>query len=227
METDAIVQLIKMAPEEMGCYVRTICLDDDTITRSHIQAGLGPKSKGCLPPDLAGIRVIADPSHRRRTVSNWYWALEKQPVKQCALKDFHAKALANHFGHFQNQIRHMTFDEAKKHFDVPMRHIVGDHSKCGDWCLEKRAEEEKKPSNKPPMFDLCNPRDAHTYEKVKEVHAKATNDVRLDEMLHPYSTQANKSLNMQAAEVAPKFKTYSQTKSLDYRICHVVRGVRL
>ena len=55
MEMDAIVQLIKMAPEKMGCYIRTICLDDDMITRSHIQADLGPKSKGCLPFDLAGI----------------------------------------------------------------------------------------------------------------------------------------------------------------------------
>ena len=55
MEMDAIVQLIKMAPEKMGCYIRTICLDNYMITRSHIQADLGPKSKGFLPFDLAGI----------------------------------------------------------------------------------------------------------------------------------------------------------------------------
>ena len=82
----------------------------------------------------------------------------------------------------------MTFEEAKQHCDVPMRHIIGDHSKCGDWCLSKRAVDENKPSNKPPMFDLSNPRDSHTYEKVKVVHEKVTNNIRLDEMLHPYST---------------------------------------
>ena len=42
-------------------------------------------------------------------------------------------------------------------------------------------------------------------------------------MLHPYSTQINKSLNMRALEVAPTDKNYSQTVSLYYRISLVVR----
>ena len=72
METDAIVELIKMAPEKLGAYVRIICMDDDTITRSHIKEDLGPKTKGCLPKELSGIKIVANPSHRKRTVSNWY-----------------------------------------------------------------------------------------------------------------------------------------------------------
>ena len=72
METDAIVQLILHAPEKMKAYVRTICMDDDTITRSHVKPDLGPKTKGCLPLELSGIKIVADPSHRNLTVSRKY-----------------------------------------------------------------------------------------------------------------------------------------------------------
>ena len=41
-------------------------------------------------------------------------------------------------------------------------------------------------------------------------------------MLHPYTTQLNESLNMRAAELAPKYKNYSRTESLDYQISIVV-----
>ena len=37
----------------------------------------------------------------------------------------------------------MTFEEANEHRDVPMWHIIGDHTTCGDWCLEKRTKAEK------------------------------------------------------------------------------------
>ena len=114
------------------------------------------------------------------------------------------------------------FEEAKEHRDVPMRHIIGDHSKCGDWCLAKRTKATNKPYDKPPMFDLNKPRDKYTYDGVKKVHDKATTDERLIEMLHPFTTQLNESLNMRAAETAPKCKNYSRTASLDYRISIVV-----
>ena len=35
-------------------------------------------------------------------------------------------------------------------------------------------------------------------------------------MMHPFTTQANESLNMRLAELAPKYKNYSRTKTLDY-----------
>ena len=105
METCAIVELIKMAPEQLGAYIRIICMDDDTITRSHIKEDLGLKTRGCLPKNLSGIKIVADPSHRKRTVSNWYCTLEKKPVAESALTGAQCKILATHFGHFQNQIK--------------------------------------------------------------------------------------------------------------------------
>ena len=41
-------------------------------------------------------------------------------------------------------------------------------------------------------------------------------------MLHEAHTQTNESLNMRAAELAPKFKNYSRTTSLNFRINIVI-----
>ena len=49
-----------------------------------------------------------------------------------------------------------------------------------------------------------------------------TTDEKLLEMMHPYTTQGNESLNMRGTELAPKFKNYSRMKSLDYRVQMVI-----
>ena len=75
METDCIVQLVLTCPIKLKVYMRVICMDDDTIMRSHIKEDMGGESSGCLPRSLCRIRVVADPSHRRRTITNWYFVL--------------------------------------------------------------------------------------------------------------------------------------------------------
>ena len=72
-------------------------------------------------------KVVADPSHRRRTVTNWYFVLVNQPVNVCALNVDQAKKLSKNFGYFQNQIKEMLTEEAEVYKNVPMHHIVGDH----------------------------------------------------------------------------------------------------
>ena len=65
METDAIVQLVKLAPVELNAYVRCICMDNGTVTRENLKEDTGKDSAGCFPKDLMGIVVLADPSHRK------------------------------------------------------------------------------------------------------------------------------------------------------------------
>ena len=52
---------------------------------------------------------------------------------------------------------------------------------------------------------------------MKKVFQHFTTDEQLLEMLHFFTTQGNESLNMRLVELAPKYKNYSRTKSLDYR----------
>ena len=73
------------------------------------------------------------------------------------------------------------------------------------------------PHNKPPMFDINLATDRLTFEAVKEIFQRFTTDERLLEMLHFFTTQGNESLNMRLAELAPKYKNYSRTTSLDHR----------
>ena len=104
-----------------------------------------------------------------------------------------------------------------------MNHICGKHEGCGTWCTGKRALDADIPHNKPPMFDLTKNTDRLTFEAVRKVFYFFTTDEKLLEMLHPFTTQGNESLNMRGAELAPKYKNYCRTKSLDYRV-HMVIG---
>ena len=64
--------------------------------------------------------------------------------------------------------------------------------------------------------------DRRTFAAVKEVFNEFTMEEKLQEMMHPFTTQGNESLNMRIAELAPKFKNYSRTKTLDYRVQMVI-----
>ena len=54
------------------------------------------------------------------------------------------------------------------------------------------------------------------------MHEQFVTDEKLREMMHPYNTQCNESLNMRLVELAPKHKNFSRTKSLNYRVSMVV-----
>ena len=105
MESDAIAKVVSEAPTQLGAYIRVIVLDDDTTTRAQLQEDLGPTSAGRLEKCLAGIRFVADPSHRKRTVQKHLfklvggirtkgWALKKDQAKNSPeISDFPSKTL--------------------------------------------------------------------------------------------------------------------------------------
>ena len=86
MESDTIVQLVRTAPDKLKAYVIKVVLDDYTTTPAHLKEDTGPTSKGRLPSHLAGFTILADPSHRRRTVSNHLYALANKRKNECALE---------------------------------------------------------------------------------------------------------------------------------------------
>ena len=143
-------------------------------------------------------------------------------VAESRLKSEQAKSLTHNFGYFQKQIKGLPLAEAERRKNVLINHIFGNHDECGEWCLAQQAKQKNKVYNHPPMFDTSNPEDKKTVEQVRQVHEEFTTTKRFIEMNHPCTTQANESLNMRAAEVAPKFKNYSRTKSLNLRVDFVV-----
>ena len=78
MESNSIVKMVRNFPEKRNAYVRVLIMDDDATTPSHLKEDTGPKSKGTLPKSLAGIEVLADPSHRKRVVGGTYYKLSRK-----------------------------------------------------------------------------------------------------------------------------------------------------
>jgi len=81
---------------------------------------------------------------------------------------------------------------------------------------------DEKTYNKSSLFNIDYPQDKNTWVEVKEGFEKETTHEKLVKIQNRLTTQPNESLNMQAVEVAPKYKKYSQTEYFTYRIAIVV-----
>ena len=125
-------------------------------------------------------------------------------------------------GYWIFQAKNLTFAELEEKTQAPIRHWCNDHSLCGDWCYSKKVVSEGKVDNQKSLFDVSNADDLKAIEQIREVQRRFTTHEKLIQVHHPYSTQLNESLNMRIAEVAPKHKNFSRTRSLEYRICHGV-----
>ena len=75
-------------------------MDDDVTTPAHLEEDNGPKSKGRFPNFLAGILILADPSHWKRVVGYSYYKMSKQKVKISRINNEHAAKLQTRFGYW-------------------------------------------------------------------------------------------------------------------------------
>ena len=191
-------------------------MDDDTVTPAHLKEAnpIDEKCKGRLTWDLSGIYCFADPSHRKRVVKNKFYA--------SSLSSEQAAKLGKDFGYFVNQNKNGTLEEFRRKRFVILRHNCGDHSLCGSWCKAKRALDANKPYNVKPILNCETPLGKRRIIEVYHILDKYTSDKCLLEMMHPWNTQLNESLNMRAAELAPKSKNFSRSHSLRYRLMHVI-----
>ena len=100
MESEMIVRLAMNAPKKLNCYVRGVVIDDDTTTPAHLKEDKGEKSKGRLPKHLAGIRILADPSHRKKTWRNRFYKLAAMRQKKCNITKSKAKKMGKDIGYW-------------------------------------------------------------------------------------------------------------------------------
>ena len=217
MEADSFVHLILKFPQKYKAYVCGLVMDDDTTTPCHLREDTGPGFKGGLPKCLTGIIFYADPSHQKCIIGGMCYKTAEKKESVSRITNAHAAKLKKHFGCWQNQTRQLTFAEMKKLKDVPILHATGDHSICNsDWCHSKKAQENGTKDKKKPMFSL--PKDVCKIEQIKTIHESFTTDEEFREMHHPWSTQVNESLNMRLTELAPKYKHFSQSSTLQHRV---------
>ena len=161
--------------------------------------------------------IYADPSHRKRTWQNWFYKLAALKKKKCNVSKDKAKKMGIDIGYWIFQAKSLTFAELEAKKEAPIRHWSRDHSLCGEWCYSKKAQNEGKIDIKKPLFDVTDAADKKSVDQVA-----FTSIQRLQQIHHPFTTQLNESVNMRIAEVAPKYKCFSCSRSLDYRIAHVI-----
>jgi len=224
MESEAIIRFVLKAPSKSGCYVRKVVIDDDTTTPARLKEDKGKKkSKGRLPKHLAGILCLADHAHRKRTWRGRYYKIANVSRKKSMLTNGHAKKMGIDIGHWLYQVKSKNLHEIQELADVPLRHWCGDHSKCDDsWCVSKKIATEGKVDNQKPLFDMSYELDRMTVERVRKEQDEFTTPKRLKEINHEFSTQLNESLNMAIGRGAPKYKHFSRSQSIYYRIAHVI-----
>ena len=128
-----------------------------------------------------------------------------------------AKKMGVDIGYWIFQSKGLTLDELQSQADAPLRHWCGDHTLCGTWCVSNGKIDKKHA-----VFDLTDDNDKITVEFIREIQEKFTTLERLMQINHPWSTQLNESLNMRIAESAPKFKHFSRSNSLVYRVSTAV-----
>lgn len=77
MESDAIVDLVSNASHALGCYIRSIVMDDDTNVHDNLEEDLGDLNAGRLEKCLSRITLYVDPMHRKRTYHNHLFELKE------------------------------------------------------------------------------------------------------------------------------------------------------
>ena len=73
-----------------------------------------------------------------------------------------------------------------------------------------------------PILDCDTPLGKKRIIEVYHILNKYTSDNFLLEIMHPWNTQLNESLNMRSADLAPKSKNFSRSHSLQYHLMHVI-----
>ena len=172
-------RLVQNSPKKLGCYVHGLVMDNNTTAPANLQEDEGKDSKGCLPIQLTGIMVYANPSHQKRTWRNWFYKLAALKKKKCNVNKDKAKKMGYDIGYWIFQAKSLTFLELEEKKEVPINQWTRNHSLCGDRCYAKWAEEEGKIDAKKPLFDLNNLVNKLSVEQLKIIQDYFTSSERL------------------------------------------------
>ena len=105
--------------------------------------------------------------------------------------------------------------------------MFNSHNNCSaEWCFKKRASEEGNTYNERDDEFRCKQNDNQLYNILKKTLLPFQTEKVIEESLHMFDTQKNKSMNNVIAYVAPKNKTMSHIMSLNNMIsCVVVMSI--
>jgi hypothetical protein len=212
-------------------FVGTIVTDDDSTMRSRLKQNGREKVEaevvlfeqlpttiqkkksadhGALDLDVPEPVCKADANHRVRAYGN---ALHKLVAMKNAdsggVTGVDRDRLKQNFRYARAKNVDKAFDLFKDAFQPSIEHHFNNHTLCGEWCAAKKLIDRGESTAH--LHYRCKTKNAKMYEKMKEVHAIFTTDVKLSEIHHKVNTNLSESANFVVTKVLPKHKHYGTT----------------
>jgi len=248
MEPEAMLEMYKTLCDKYQTIVGTIVTDDDSSIKAKLKwsnqdhmknnntteiptitnrvGKVVPRpDKGGIPSHMPEPGFLADPNHRRKTLANELYALEKlgkQPDKKDPKKKWNLTMtkmdvlrVSKNFAFMAKTLKNKTTDEDMlKSSKAVIEHHFDNHEHCGDWCRRKSQTEEERAKH----CYRCKVKDVALYEQLNHLIARFITIEALLELAHSLDTNANESFNQSISWMAPKNKVYSMSVSLKIRI---------
>ena len=248
MEPEAMLEMYKNLYEKHQTIVGAIVTDDDSSIKAKLKwsnedhkknnnvtevpkitnraGNVVPRpDKGSIPAHMPEPQFLADPNHRRKTLANELYALEKlgkQPDKKDPKKKWNLTMtkmdvlrLSKNFAFMSKTLKNKTSDqEMLDSSKAVIEHHFDNHEYCGEWCRRQSQTDEEKKKH----YYRSKEKDAELYEKLQKLVARFITIEALKELAHSLDTNANEAFNQIISWMAPKNKVYSMSISLKIRI---------
>ena len=225
MEPLAILEMAVEAPTR-GFVMDWIVSDDDSVMRAHLKhnKGGGTKDKGKLPIWICEPDFMADPGHRKKVVASKFYKLAMAPVAVSRVTSAMAKRLKKNWGYMIRQGKHLeNVDEFTLMAKAVVEHMFNNHAYCGEWCLARKAKEEKKVYVPPTGWLSCDvEREKKIHEQLSAIVDVYGGPFYLRQSMHHFTTQTNEALNQSQAMLTPKAKVFHESRSFHYRHAIVI-----
>lgn len=222
MEAAAVLDMICRSATERQFVIKAVVSDDDSVMRAHLRYNVNPhdkEDKGKLPLWIPEPEFLADPGHRVKCVSKYFYKLAKQKVAKSRVTKGMAKRLKKNWGYMIKQNKGGSLEDFVKNAHSPLEHLFNNHAYCSSkWCNALKAEEEGKIYTHPDGFcDKTTDDGKKMYEQLSEITHKYGNEYYLKQSMHPFTTQTNEALNYSQACVTPKSKSFHESYTFHYR----------
>ena len=222
MEAQAILDMCTQCPYFRSFVCWWIMSDDDSSMRAvlcHPCSPPNPNEKGMLPAHIIKPEFKADPSHRLKVVSKYFYKLKDLPVSKSRMTSELAKRLKRSWGYMLKQNRHKSLDEFLHAAKAPLHHTFDDHTYCSEsWCQPLKAKKENKKYSNPQGWLSRDTKDGEIlFKQIEEITSKYGSEFFLRQSMHPFSTQTNEALNRSQSCLTPKDKLFHSSRSFHYR----------
>ena len=154
MEAAAILHMAINSVSERKFVMRWIVADDDSVMCAYLRHPKDtPKDKGKLPIWVFEPEFMADPGHRKKSVSKHFYKLASVPVGKSRASKNMAKRIKKNWGYMIRQNKGKSIEEFVKSSNAPLEHMFDNHVYCDpEWCGSLQAKAEGLPYNHPAKF---------------------------------------------------------------------------